>query len=167
MFIDSDIRFEPEDIFKLVDADKDLVAGLYPMKAYPIQFVINSIPGAPQEGSLEEVSKIGTGFMMISRTCIDKMIAAYPEEKYEDSVGLGKQFEPYMYALFDTKVVDGKYLSEDWLFCHRWRELGGKVWAHKEILLNHTGYHEFRGAEVLERQRAKEAAEKAAASGTS
>ena len=32
LFIDSDISFEPEDVFKLLKSDKDLVSGLYPKK---------------------------------------------------------------------------------------------------------------------------------------
>jgi hypothetical protein len=61
-------------------------------------------------------------------------------------VGLGKQYEPMMYAIFDC-VIDhrGHYLSEDWLFCRRWQELGGEIWAHSKVLLNHIGHYEFHG----------------------
>ena len=146
MFIDSDIRFDPEGIFKLVDADKDIVGGLYPVKGYPIRYVVNGMPESTHDGQLEEVRHIGTGFMMIKRAVIEKMIETWPEKKFRDSIGVGKQYEPYMYALFETMLdANGDYMSEDWYFCDKWRELGGQVWAHKGILLNHTGFHEFRG----------------------
>jgi hypothetical protein len=76
----------------------------------------------------------------------EKLIAAHPETKYVDDVGLGKQFEPMMYSIFDVKIDEkGHYLSEDWLFCRRWAALGGEIWAHGKALLNHIGHYEFQG----------------------
>ena len=145
MFIDSDLRFSAEDIFKLVDADQDLVGGLYPVKAYPIRFVVNGVEKPEVKGELEEVRHIGTGFMLIKRELLEKMMAAKPHAKYKDSIGIGVQYEPHMYALFETSVDEnGHYMSEDWFFCDEWRKMGGKVWAHKGVLLNHTGFHEFK-----------------------
>lgn len=146
MFIDSDIRFDPDAIFKLIDADKDLIGGLYPVKGYPIRYVVNGLTEPVIEGPLEEVRHIGTGFMLIKRTVFEQMIAKFPEKKFRDSIGVGKKYEPYMYALFETALdANGDYMSEDWYFCDKWREMGGKIYAHKEILLTHTGFHEFRG----------------------
>jgi hypothetical protein len=45
MFIDADIRFQPEAILMMLSADKDVIGGLYPKKALPIQYVINVQPG--------------------------------------------------------------------------------------------------------------------------
>jgi hypothetical protein len=39
----------------------------------------------------------------------------------------------------------GRYLSEDFTFCHRWRAIGGKVWVDLECKLMHLGQHLFRG----------------------
>jgi hypothetical protein len=51
-----------------------------------------------------------------------------------------------MYSIFDCKIDErGHYLSEDWLFCRRWQELGGEIWAHGKVLLNHIGHYEFAG----------------------
>lgn len=148
MFIDADIRFQPESIFRLLHADKDIVGGLYPMKTLPVRYVVNHVPNGETEGDLVEISTLGTGFMMVKRGCIEKMIQHYPQTKYVDSIGIGKQYEPFMYALFDTEIDSaGHYLSEDWTFCARWRSMGGKVWADKKIVLNHSGHYEFSGKE--------------------
>lgn len=146
MFIDSDIRFDIDAIEKLIDADKDITGGLYPVKGYPIRYVVNGVEEPELDGDLEEVRHVGTGFMMIKRNVIEKMIQASPESKFADSIGVGKQYEPYMYALFETSIDEnGHYMSEDWYFCDKWRKMGGKLFAHKGISLTHTGYHEFRG----------------------
>jgi len=145
MFIDSDIRFTPSDIFKLIMADKDVCCGAYPVKQMPPKLVINELSDGESEGDLVEVSTAGTGFMLIKRQVFDKMIEAYPKTKYKEHVGLGAQYEPYLYALFDTDISqEGYYLSEDWTFCLRWRAIGGKVWIHKGIDLGHVGIYEYR-----------------------
>ena len=147
MFIDADIGFEPEEIFKLILADKDVAGGLYPKKALPISYVVNKVPDAEKNGNLVEVMNLGTGFMLIKREVLEKMIEANPQLHYIDAIGLDPKYAPFKYALFDTAIdpVTTEYLSEDYLFCKRWREMGGKIWADLSITLNHVGYHTFRG----------------------
>ena len=146
MFIDADIRFQPESIFQMIAHDKDVIGGLYPKKALPINYVINLKPTVTVQGDIYTVDTMGTGFLLFKRHVYEKLIAAHPETKYVDDIGLGKQYEPMMYAIFDC-VIDprGHYLSEDWTFCRRWQELGGEIWAHSKTLLNHVGHYEFTG----------------------
>ena len=146
MFIDADIRFQPESVFQMLAADKDVIGGLYPKKALPIQYVINVKPGTTIENDIFPVDTMGTGFMMFKRHVYEELCAAYPECKYVDDVGLGKQFEPFMYSIFDTEIDEaGHYLSEDWTFCRRWAKQGGQIFAHSKVLLNHSGHYEFAG----------------------
>ena len=146
MFIDADIRFEPDAILKMLACDKDVIGGLYPKKALPVNYVINLRPETKIQGDIFTVDTMGTGFLLFRRSVYEKLIAAHPETKYVDDVGLGKQFEPMMYSIFDCEIDErGHYLSEDWLFCRRWAALGGEIWAHGKVLLNHIGHYEFAG----------------------
>jgi hypothetical protein len=146
MFIDADIRFQPESILQMLAYDKDVIGGLYPKKALPVNYVINLKPQTKIQGDIFTVDTMGTGFLMFKRAVYEKLIAAHPECKYVDDVGLGKQYEPMMYSIFDCKIDErGHYLSEDWLFCRRWQELGGEIWAHSKVLLNHVGHYEYAG----------------------
>ena len=146
MFIDADIRFTPESIFMMLATDKDVIGGLYPKKALPISYVINVKPGTMIQNDIFPVDTMGTGFMMFKRHVYEKLCAAHPETKYVDDVGLGKQYEPTMYAIFDCEIDEkGHYLSEDWTFCRRWAKLGGEIYAHAKVLLNHSGHYEFAG----------------------
>ena len=146
MFIDADIRFQPEAVFMMLAADKDVIGGLYPKKALPVQYVINVKPGTIIQNDIFPVDTMGTGFMMFKRHVYEKLCAAHPECKYVDDVGLGKQYEPTMFSIFDTEIDEkGHYLSEDWTFCRRWAKIGGEIYAHAKVLLNHSGHYEFAG----------------------
>jgi hypothetical protein len=146
MFIDADIRFQPESILQMMAYDKEVIGGLYPKKALPINYVINLKPQVTVQGDIYTVDTMGTGFLLFKRSVYEKLIAAHPETKYVDDIGLGKQYEPMMYAIFDTEIDHrGHYLSEDWTFCRRWQAIGGDIWAHSKTLLNHIGHYEFQG----------------------
>lgn len=147
MFVDADITFAPDDVLKLVLHNKGVVCGAYPMKSTPIKYVLNIVENAKHEDPLYEVSTSGTGFMLIKREVIEDMISKMPELKHKDSVGLGAQYEPFMYALFDTMIDEHQhYLSEDWTFCKRVREVcNTRVWIDTNIKLDHNGYYKFQG----------------------
>ena len=146
MFIDADIKFEAEDIFRMIATDKAIVAGLYPKKSYPIALNLNLNQETKIQGPLFTVDTVATGFLMFKRKVYEDLIAAHPNTKYVDDVGLGKQYEPHMYAIFDCVIDEqGHYLSEDWTFCRRAKALGYEIWADSRIKLNHTGTHEFVG----------------------
>jgi hypothetical protein len=146
MFIDADIRFQPESIMQMIAYDKEVIGGLYPKKALPINYVINLKPQVTVQGDIYTVDTMGTGFLLFKRSVYEKLIQAHPETKYVDDIGLGKQYEPMMYAIFDCMIDHrGHYLSEDWTFCRRWQALGGDIWAHSKTLLNHVGHYEFMG----------------------
>jgi hypothetical protein len=146
MFIDADIRFQPESILQMIACDKEVIGGLYPKKALPVNYVINLKPETKIQGDIFTVDTTGTGFLLFKRSVYEKMIAQFPECKYVDDVGLGKQYEPMMYSIFDCKIdARGHYLSEDWLFCRRWQDMGGEIWVHSKVLLNHIGHYEFQG----------------------
>ena len=154
-FIDVDLGFDPEAILRLICHNQDVVGGVYPMKRIPIKYVINTVPNPVHDldRGLIEVSTLGTGFLCVKRHVIEKMIEHHPELKYNDNVGIGAQYEPFMYGLFDTLIDEHKnYLSEDWTFCYRWRLMGGRCFADTKIKLNHTGYHTYEGnVEELEK----------------
>ena len=99
--------------------------------------------------NLMEVRHLATGFMMIKRDVIEKLMEAFPSTKYVDDVNFleGKEND-FAYALFDCGVELGHYFSEDWMFCSRWTKLGGKIHADVSINLTHTGPHDYVGSFV-------------------
>ena len=176
MFIDADIGFRPNDLVKMMHRDKEVVTGAYPKKSinwpsihqvastldkdksfdlakHQAQYVINI---KKQHRESEEIPIIdglipmldsGTGFMMIKRSCIDKMVEEYPKLKYNNDLNTDPRWNPYFYAFFDTMIEEGsrRYLSEDYTFCRRWQAIGGEIWMDPSIDLDHYGSYSFQG----------------------
>ena len=175
MFVDADITFPPEAVHRLLRFDQDVVAGMYPIKNIDWQRFRERLPQGADEAKVRELglnfvgtplaasdpgreerdgfvtaSYAGTGFMLIKRRVLERMIAAYPETKFEVAhtwPRVAKQ-SPNQYALFDCMIEPGTniYLSEDFAFCRRWRELGGKIWLDTQTRLTHTGVYAYEGA---------------------
>jgi hypothetical protein len=145
MFIDADIGWEPWHLLVMLNAQKDVIGGLYPMKSLPVKWCVNGFDGAEvsEDGTLQEVSKTGTGFMLIKRDVFEKLNAHPATKPFLNDIGLPAELNPYMKTYFDTAVRENRYYSEDWTFCENWRDLGGQVWVDKRILLRHTGTYVF------------------------
>lgn len=91
------------------------------------------------------VDMIGTGFMMVSRKAIIKMIAKMPETLYlagrwMDNPGRAE------WHLFADVVRNHDHLSEDFEFCARWKDIGGKIYVQPDINFVHEGECPFTGS---------------------
>jgi hypothetical protein len=145
MFIDADIGWEPWHLLALLNADKDVIGLLYPMKSLPVKWCVNGIPGAEENdpSGLVEVTKTGTGFLLMKRHVFDKLTAHPAVKPFTNDIGLDPALNVHMKTYFDTAVREGRYYSEDWTFCANWRDLGGQIFVDKRVLLKHTGTYVF------------------------
>lgn len=140
LFIDSDIGWEPDDVLRLLSWNVPLVAGVYPKKRDEVSFVVKFGQAIHARGELLTAERVGTGFMRIRRDCLECLIQAHPEwQMLDDNGAPGDCY----HAVFNTAIVNGVFLSEDYLFCDRWRELGGEVLIDPAIPLDHIGTRVF------------------------
>jgi len=181
MFIDADITFSWISIVKLLLSGKELSGGCYPKKCFNWDKIKHHIQKTPDlkddelmaksldyvfnpiyhkegenvviklENGMAMVKDIGTGFMLIRKSAIFKMIDKFPDTKYRNNVaGYGQgvnNADDYFYCLFDCAIdpVSRVYLSEDYLFCKRWIDIGGELWLDISTNLNHTGLIDYKG----------------------
>lgn len=126
---------------------------------YAINFNFKSIEerSIEVEDGLVSLKDAGTGFMLIKRGVFEKMAEAYPELQYNNDINVDKDLDKYTYAFFDTIIEESskRYLSEDYTFCRRWQNLGGKVWLDPNISLNHYGTIPFQGNPTIIFEKAK------------
>jgi len=114
------------------------------MKSLPVKWCVNGFDGA-EEGpdGLQEVTKTGTGFLLMKRGVFEKLNTHPAVKPFNNDIGLPPELNPHMKTYFDTAVRENRYYSEDWTFCENWRDIGGKVWVDKRVLLKHTGTYVF------------------------
>jgi hypothetical protein len=171
LFVDADIGFTPEQVFRLIESGADMVAGVYPIKRFDwgkVRRVIETkrpnVPAAALDYVLEisdpdhvavvngftRVRYAGTGFLMIRRHVFEKMcqhpayasLQFFREHSLDALAGSSNRF-----ALFESMIDPGTgtYLSEDFAFCKRWTDIGGEIWADLESRLDHVGPSVFHG----------------------
>ena len=143
-FVDADIGWEPWHLLVLLNRDVDVIGGLYPMKTMPIKWVVNGFEGA-EEGpdGLQEVSKAGTGFLLMKKHVFEKLKTHPAVKQYKNDIGLDPKYDAHLKTYFDTAVRQNRYYSEDWTFCENWRDIGGRTWMDKRVLLRHSGSYVF------------------------
>lgn len=170
LFVDADIAFRPDHVFRLLEAGKDLVGGVYPLKkvhwekvrsalaagikdiqAASLGYVVGFPPNPDKNVHLDDqgfaaVNAIGTGFMLISRQAMQRVNDAHPELRCNLA---DMNFAPKQTTLFFDTMIDPdtrEHLSEDYAFCRRWRDLGGEVWADFRTRLTHIGHAAYTGS---------------------
>jgi hypothetical protein len=174
MFIDADIGFNPGDIPPMIDADKDIICGIYPKKEinwidvskavnagvppqqlhhYTGAFVVNLVGDAKTaEGAMYEPLEIangGTGFMLIKREVFEGLIGRVPTYTNDVFAAIDDQTKRDEVNEFFATSIDresgNRLLSEDYHFCKIAREAGFRVWAAPWAHLSHTGTYIFNG----------------------
>lgn len=166
MFIDADIHFEPSAVLKLMEGGYDVTVAVYPKKCIMWDQVEASIrkndnrnperlscslvmnfKGETSEivNGFTEVLDGPTGFMLIKRSVIEQMYKNYPELNCVND-HQNRDLETYC-AIFDCMIDPDtrRYLSEDYAFCRRWQQIGGKIYAHCGVTLGHVGNLRFNG----------------------
>ncbi len=169
LFIDADIGFTPEQVFRLIESGADMVAGVYPIKKVNWDKAKRAIEAGRRDlaaAALDYVLEIdnpdhvtvingftriryaGTGFLMIRRHVLEKMcqhhasLQFFREHSHDALAG-----SPNRFALFECMIdpATGTYLSEDFAFCKRWTDLGGEIWGDLQSRLDHVGPSVFHG----------------------
>ena len=169
LFVDADIGFSPDAVFRALGFDRDVVCVAYPKKYIDwdnvrkklaagddepvfqmgLDFNVN-IKGARADcvDGFVRVLDSATGFMLIKRGVVDRMIEAYRPTLYavNDIIGDVHGIKDYV-ALFDCMIdpETKRYLSEDYAFCRRWQQLGGEIWVDVASPLCHAGNMMFHG----------------------
>lgn len=135
MFVDSDMVFPDDGIFRLLERDKDIIGGNYNVRLDPtspdfsgptVKMLENGKPVSmlkkdfPTE--LFECYAVPTGFMMIKTSVFKKLKT------------------PYFKAYQDAK---GEHHTEDIEFCKQARQKGFKIFCDPTIKIGHIGFYMY------------------------
>jgi hypothetical protein len=174
MFIDADIGFNSADIIKMINANKDIICGIYPkkeidwvqvtnavnkgvtpqeLKNHTGAFVVNLVDDAKSaEGAIDapiQIANGGTGFMLIQRKVFETLIGKVPTYNNDMFLAVDTERKVKVINEFFATSIDEKsgnrLLSEDYHFCKIAREQGFTVWAAPWAQLQHCGSYIFSG----------------------
>lgn len=140
IFIDSDEEWDPQWVFSLLKRPEPVIGATVVKKTdTEIAFNVKALKDKfeIEPNGLMEVDCIGTGFLKITRSALQKVWDVSPEYTNE-----GRKCR----MVFDVKLVDGELVSEDNIFCQKWRSLGGKVWIDPSMTCNHIGVKKYGGS---------------------
>jgi len=174
LFIDSDIDFETKTIMTMLEKDKDIISAPYPMKwidwdrtadrahklnithpdelsklGYTFPVKAEGMKELEVDDGVVEVTHAPTGCMLIKRKVFKDMIKKHPElEIHQVTMVNGQEIiKPNFYNLFEClhEPKTKKYYGEDFGFCKRWTDMGGKIYLYIMDFITHTGDYQFCG----------------------
>jgi len=148
-FLDSDIIFNPDDLIRCVqyvaDGTYDTMCGMYAVRdtANPHP-ALRLLPGQKihmsQATGPVEIQYPATGFLAIHRRVLEAM-AKTMEPAFSGPRWFYPMFTPFTMA--EPRTGNQEYLSEDYAWSHRARELGFKMWLDPSIRLGHQGLRTY------------------------
>lgn len=144
----------PEDrglVLDMVASGEDVVGAAYTNKSQPLRWVHQPLQTSPEPDpkGLQEVRAVGFGFTLTSTECLRRMSSA--ARRYTDYPNLHRV--PNVFGLLYDRLTesadpeDETLLSEDFSFCKRWRDLGGKIKVHPGGIIYHAGTHAWSARE--------------------
>ena len=162
LFIDSDQSWLWSDIKKLLDSDKEIVAGVIPLKQKdqtfnftPMEYDYDCF--AEEDNKITdvglrrlrqkyfgqdeiEVCLTGTGFALIDCKVLKKMSETAEEFIFYDPHSQTKQMG---WAFFQCGPLNKVYFGEDWAHFKFARDIGFKVYINSTVLIGHIGSYKY------------------------
>jgi hypothetical protein len=158
VFVDDDEAWDEQAFLRIVMDPHEFIAVAIPKK-------MDTVEGQPQtynnvmldtdghgncivEGGLLRISQIGSGFIALKRTAIEKLMKAYPRQYDPGDGGIHKLH----YSFFESKIEwgedptkIGQFWGEDLIFCKKWKALGEHIWLDPNVTVEHVGRKSWTG----------------------
>lgn len=148
LFVDDDMSWQGDDVFKMLKKNKDLLVAVGRKKCEAIDYA--AVEYVDKDGALigelaekeEDVllrmKYAGAAFMLIKKSVIEKMYEEYHYYKCKQ-VGEGA------YSLFRCEYTQEQFHTEDYMFCKLWERIGGEIWCYPNVTLGHLGQKDYKG----------------------
>ena len=143
VFVDWDVCWPPGAMKQLLNHPVDVVGGIYPKRQDPIEFNVRTaeegVYPLDQATGLVDVLGLHAGFLRITRQAAQAMTDHYRAALTYDRNG------KRIVHLFDRYRTGMTMLGEDYSFCQRWIDMGGKCWLDPGFQMGHIGLKMYVG----------------------
>ena len=141
MFVDDDVSWSPLDLAKLLTTEGDVVVGTYRFKQEKEEYMgawhcNNGVPVTRTGDGAIAAYAAPSGYLKITRAAIRIFMQKYPQLLY------GEPERPAI-DLFNHGVIipgDGRWWGQDYAFCRRWTDIGGKIWMVPNLSIDHNSW---------------------------
>lgn len=142
VFIDADVGWYAKDLVALLTHERDVVAGIYPKKHGDDTYPVKLLPGEiwSDRDGLIEVEGVPTGFLRIKRHVIEALAARAVTYNAKNDAASAVP------CIFERQIHNGVRWGGDYVFCRKWRELGGKIYIDPSMRFEHSGEHTWVGS---------------------
>ncbi len=174
LFIDSHLRFRAGDVLRMLEADKELIAGICPRKELDWERIgaayeagvrgkaLSAYAGKlevqreeedgsppPPPGAPFRIRESNLGFMLVRRDALEKLRPLVPTFLGRLPDVRGRAVEGAVLSEFfatSTEPVTGRALTGDLHFCALARQHGLPIWAAPWVRLGNRGSFLFEGS---------------------
>lgn len=139
IWIDSDIEWKPEWIFRLLEYPVDVVGGTYRKKGSKEEYVFRRL-GKPTYNhmGLQEVDGLGTGFVRLNRKAMQ-----YLWDVSKPYIDPKDNKERRM--IFDVVIENNQMISEDIHAFNKLKAGNFSIYLDPDMTCNHIGPYKFEG----------------------
>lgn len=145
VFLDADVRWYGRDLVNLLGYDREVVGGVYPLKqdeeGFPVKFLQERKYLQTEPDGLLEVEGVPAGFLRIRRRALERLTANSPGFKAKDDWPDRRKI-----PIIFERVLDGDRHGGDYVFCRKWRAMGGRIYVPPEMMFEHFGETFWRGS---------------------
>jgi len=143
IFIDSDLEWQPEWFFQLLNHPVDVVGGTYRKKTdqqevYVAKIKDLSLIAPDPKTGLMLVDGLGTGFLRLSKRAQEWLWNNSTEYNEPETHKLRRW-------IFEVVVENGNLISEDILLCRKLQQNGFDIWLDPQMTLSHIGIKKLQG----------------------
>lgn len=136
-YIDSDQKWDPKVFYKILNSNKKVVGLPVCLKNEDNIFNVRfNFDNEKIDGDYFTANYIGTGFLKIDR-CVMK-------DLYESNE-LVKFKLTEVKEIFEYSEIDNEFVSEDFVFCNKIKELGYDIWVDRKNSSHHHGQKMYIG----------------------
>ena len=146
-FIDDDEGWDTPSFMRILADPHEVVAAAVPKKMDEetfnnVDLVTDAAKNCEIEAGLMRARTVGTGFMRLKKSAIDRFIAAHPETYVP-----GDGSQNYHHRVFEPggKIIDGQFWGEDLVWCKAWEAMGGALWIDPNVQFVHVGRKGWQG----------------------
>lgn len=139
LWVDGDIAFKADDVFRLMDHDKDIIAGAAQKRTHkwgePGAMMLDGDLVRDKDGLLN-VRRVGTGFLLVKAGVFRELIAAGLADEYYTRDGAKGDIRMHRWFWFGVDA-DGYDVGEDYYFCNQAKKIEYECFVDPDIRLSH------------------------------